>query len=219
MCCNYRLLNQRHYAFNCKRVDLSADVPYLQHGRLLLSLPSRSWLPPCRRGSKLHLGVPGLAKQVSSPALTSAFKKACAPFTDVSPFFLFSSDVGLDAGRLRLSKSFAHTPSNLGSTSSQSAVAGALGIAPLSGSRPFSPSSWRRQVCCPSTLRKRNRKQMHLPHSSAPRLVPVAMRRRPNAGRLRITPSRCRRRAPPRSSAISPTQHPRGRPADPAACG
>ena len=53
--------------------------------------------------------VPGLAKQVSSPASTSAFKKACAPFTDVSPFFLFSSDVGLDAGRLRLSKSFAHT--------------------------------------------------------------------------------------------------------------
>jgi hypothetical protein len=47
--------------------------------------------------------VPGLTKQVSSPASTSAFKKACAPFTDVSPFFLFSSDVELDAGRLRLS--------------------------------------------------------------------------------------------------------------------
>src|SRR5208337_2740671 len=30
---------------------------------------------------------PGLAKPVSGPESASAFKKACAPFTDVSPFF------------------------------------------------------------------------------------------------------------------------------------
>ena len=47
-------------------------------------------------------GIPdvlGLAKHVSSLASTSAFKKACAPFTGVlSPFFLFSSGLESDAG-------------------------------------------------------------------------------------------------------------------------
>jgi hypothetical protein len=103
-----------HYAFNCKRVDLSANVPCLQHGRPLLSLPSRSWLPLPEKKRSGSRNKPGLAKQVSSPALTSTFKKACAPFTDVSPFFLLSSDVGLDAEMLWLSKSFAHKPLNLG---------------------------------------------------------------------------------------------------------
>jgi hypothetical protein len=87
MCCKYRLLNQRHYAFNCKRVDLSADVPYLQHRRLLLSLPSRSWLPPCRRGSELHLGGIGIGETGIEPGVDKRFQKGlCTIHRRVSPF-------------------------------------------------------------------------------------------------------------------------------------
>ena len=89
MCCNYRLLNQRHYAFNCKRVDLSADVPYLQHGRLLLSLPSRSWLPPCRRGSELHLGGTGIGETGIEPGVDKRFQKGlCTIHRRVSLFLV-----------------------------------------------------------------------------------------------------------------------------------
>jgi hypothetical protein len=88
-CCNYRLLNQRHYALNGKRVDLSADVPYLQHGRLLLSLPSRSWLPPCRRGSELYLGGTGIGETGIEPGVDKRFQKGlCTIHGRVSLFLV-----------------------------------------------------------------------------------------------------------------------------------
>ena len=164
-------------------------------------------LPERKRSASWN--KPGLAKQVSSPALTSAFKKACAPFTDVSPFFLLSSDLGLEAERLWLSKSFAHTPSNLGSTSSQSAVAGALGIAPydlhpVPGRYRHRHGAGRFVVRPLCESRSANRYACHIRRRSSLRRLPCGRDR--TLEDFASRPRHAEGDSQPQSLAISPTQ-------------